>query len=109
MSLVGPRIIKQDTTFREAISPTDKIVLALRFLPTGDSYGIPQYLFKISIQYISALIPDVYQAIIDSLKENLQVRRKFIYIIREIARAAATDPDAPSVPCLSVSICCKLC
>nr|CAI5838589.1 unnamed protein product [Callosobruchus analis] len=65
LSLVGPRITKQDTTFCKAISPTDKVILTLRFLVTGGSF---RYLFDISKQS-SALIPNVCQAIIDSLKE----------------------------------------
>nr|CAI5826351.1 unnamed protein product [Callosobruchus analis] len=68
LSLVGPRITKRDPTFCKAISPTDKLILNLRFLVTRDSYGSFQYLFKISKQP-SAVIPDVYHAIIDSLKE----------------------------------------
>lgn len=83
LSLVEPKIRKQDTTFRKAILPADKLILTLRFLATGDSYASLQYLFKISKQSISALIPDVCKAIIDSLKKHCQVSCKiFICLVK---------------------------
>ena len=37
LSLVGPLITRQDTTFRQAISPGERLAITLRYLVTGDS------------------------------------------------------------------------
>lgn len=37
MSLIGPKIKKQNTAFRESISVKEMLALTLRFLATGDS------------------------------------------------------------------------
>ena len=55
-----PIISKQDTTFREAIPAKVRLAVTLRFLVTGDSYRSLHYLFKISSQIISRIIPEMF-------------------------------------------------
>jgi hypothetical protein len=74
------KIEKQDTVLRKAISAQDRLALTLRFLATGDSYSSLQYLFRISKQSISSIIPEVCQALADVLKENIKVNTNIIFI-----------------------------
>lgn len=69
INMIGPKISKMDTKFRTAVSVKERLAITLRFLATGDSYTSMQYLFKVSKQLISSIIPETCKAICDSLKE----------------------------------------
>ncbi|KAJ8912386.1 hypothetical protein NQ315_014754 [Exocentrus adspersus] len=64
---------------KEAISVQDRLAITLRYLASGDSFTSLQYLFRISKQSISQIIPEVSQAIIDGLKEYVKVSKQKIY------------------------------
>ena len=80
LNKIGKKVEKQDTVLRKAISAQDRLALTLRFLATGDSYSSLQYLFRISKQSISSIIPGVCQALADVLKENIKVNTNIIFI-----------------------------
>jgi len=80
INLVGHKIKKKDTHLRIAISVQDRLAVTIRFLATGDSYSSLQYLFKISKQSISFIIPEVCQALVQALKENIQVSDHVYFI-----------------------------
>ena len=77
---IGPKIYKQDTNMRKAIPVQERLAVTLRFLATGDSYHSLAYLFKISHQLISIIIPEVCLALNDALKEEVKVIRSRIII-----------------------------
>lgn len=74
LKLIEPKIMKQDTNYRTAISARERLALTLRFLATGDSYSSLMYLFKISKASISRIIPEVCDAIVEALRQYIQVR-----------------------------------
>jgi len=47
----------------------------LYFMATGNSYSTLQYFFRVSKASISTFIPEVYDAIYDSLGEFIQVSK----------------------------------
>lgn len=62
LSKIGPKIMKKDTTMRNAVSVDKRLAVTLRFLATGDCYTSLQYTFLISKQLISLIVPEVCQA-----------------------------------------------
>lgn len=73
LGIIGQKIGKRDTTFRDAIPVREKFAVTLRFLATGDSYQSLSYLFKISKSAISLFIPIVCDALIEALNEYIKV------------------------------------
>ena len=74
INLIGEKISKKDTGFRKAISVQELLALPLRFLASGDPYVSLQYLFKISKQVISCIVPELREALVEKLKDYISVR-----------------------------------
>lgn len=79
IQMVGHKIGKKDTNFRKAIPVRERLAIALRFLATGDSYASLGYLFKVSKSSVSWIVPEVCDALIDVLKENIKVSTNLNY------------------------------
>ena len=47
LTLVGPRIRKNDTNFKEAIPPAERLAITLRFLASGESQQSLAFLFRV--------------------------------------------------------------
>jgi hypothetical protein len=71
--LVGLAVQKKNTNFRHAIGVTECLAITLRFLATGDSYHSVTYLFKVSMQSVSLIIPHVCEALINALDADVKV------------------------------------
>jgi len=81
--LIGEKISKKDTAFRKAISVQERLALSLRFLASGDSYVSLQYLFKISKKAVSCIVPEVCEALVEKLKDYIQVRQILLFVVYE--------------------------
>jgi hypothetical protein len=56
INLVGPRISKEDTSFRKAIPVAERLAVTLRFLASGGSFTSLSCLLKMSKQSVSTII-----------------------------------------------------
>lgn len=72
---ISPIITKKDTRLREAIPAKVRLAITLRFLATGDSYQSLHFLFKVSNQVISAIVPEVCGAICEVLQDEIKVSK----------------------------------
>ncbi|XP_074041858.1 uncharacterized protein isoform X2 [Leptinotarsa decemlineata] len=70
---IPPVIRKADTNCSETIPPQERLALTLRFLATGDSYSSLMYLFKISKQAISKIVPEVCSALVNAIKDQVKM------------------------------------
>nr|CAI5828060.1 unnamed protein product [Callosobruchus analis] len=68
LNKVSPLIAKQNTRLRKVIPP--QVRLAITF---GDSFDSLYYLFKISPQLISEIVPEVCHALNEVLKEKIKI------------------------------------
>ncbi|XP_071512151.1 putative nuclease HARBI1 [Diadema antillarum] len=71
LTRIAPRITKQDTNFRHSLEPGLKLAITLRFLATGNSYKTLQYGFRVAHNTICEFIPQVCQAIIKELSDEV--------------------------------------
>lgn len=78
LHIVRPKIEKNNTYFRDAVPPEIRLAICLRYLATGDSFTSLMYLFRVSKQVISSMLPGVLTAIIEGLKEFVKVSVLFI-------------------------------
>ena len=75
---IGPDISKNDTKWRKAIPAKVRLAVTLRFIASGDSYQSLHYLFKISPQIISEIVPEVCNALIEALKHYVKVKDVYL-------------------------------
>jgi hypothetical protein len=79
LGIVEPMITKQNTRFRESVPAEIKLAITLRYLATGDSFMSLMYLFKVSKQFISSMLPGVLKAITESLQDYVKVNFLLLY------------------------------
>ncbi|XP_066258019.1 uncharacterized protein [Euwallacea similis] len=66
-------ISRNDTRFRKAVTAEERLAITLRYLATGDSYTSLQYLFNVSKQLISKIIPEVCRSLVKNLSQHVKV------------------------------------
>lgn len=73
INIIGPKVGKRDFGTQKAIPVEKRLAVTLSFLATGDTYSTLAHFFKISKPSISAIIPEVCEALIESLQEYVKV------------------------------------
>lgn len=73
LTIVTPKIRKQDTCMRDAITARDKLIITLRFLGAGDDYKSLEYAYRVSRQSISIFIPKVCDELVQLLRDYVKV------------------------------------
>lgn len=84
LALVLPKIQKLGTVLREPISPSVMLEVTLNFLATGSSYHTQQCCFRVSKAAISNFVPNVCDAIIESLQEFITVSLIILSLINSL-------------------------
>ena len=70
LALISSKITKQNTLMRPSIPAKSKLIVTLRFLASGESFTSLAYQSRISKQSICRFVPEVCDAIYDSLKDQ---------------------------------------
>ena len=68
LNLVGPLIQKRDTNFRKSIPPSERLMLTLRFLASGDSQRSLTYLFRMGKKTVSRILNETCEALVKVLQ-----------------------------------------
>ena len=63
LSMVGPCITRQDTNFRQAISPGERLAITMRYLVTGDSMQTISFTYRVGHSTISGIIDSTCEAL----------------------------------------------
>ncbi|KAI2647457.1 nuclease HARBI1 [Labeo rohita] len=71
LSKVGPRIARQDTSYRHAIEPAERLAICLRFLATGDSYRTIAFSYRVGVSTVAGIVGEVARAIWDALVQEV--------------------------------------
>ena len=70
LDIVGPRITKMHTRYREPVEPDLKLSLTLRHLASGNKYA-PMNGWRVPHNTISLVVEEVCNAIIDEYKDEV--------------------------------------
>uniref|UniRef100_A0A6P7FDT2 Nuclease HARBI1 n=1 Tax=Diabrotica virgifera virgifera TaxID=50390 RepID=A0A6P7FDT2_DIAVI len=67
LNKISADLTKQNTTFREAITPIEKLVVCLRFLSTGDSFRTIAFSYRLGHSTTQEIVGEVCKSIIKNL------------------------------------------
>ena len=67
LSLVGPHIEKQNIHLRESISPSERLVITLRYLASGDSQQSQSFNFRVGRSTVCEIIKSTCNGVWDAL------------------------------------------
>lgn len=70
LTLVGPLIAKKFCRSRKTISESERLLLTLRYLATGDSQQTHSFQFRIGKATISKILRETSEAIWSALKKD---------------------------------------
>ncbi|KAM5191432.1 uncharacterized protein ACMZJ9_013619 [Mantella aurantiaca] len=95
LGLVSEGIRRDDTNYRIAISPVERLVVTLRYLATGASYASLHFEFRLGKSTISYFVPDTCKKIWSALLSNymaMPTKEKW----REISNAFMEKTQFPN-------------
>nr|CAI5820371.1 unnamed protein product [Callosobruchus analis] len=73
LNLIAPKIQRQDTYMRDAISARVKLEITVLYISSGISYRLMFIFFRVSKASITKLIPEMCDAINRSLKDFIKI------------------------------------
>jgi len=73
---ITPRIEKRNTTMRDAIPPSQRLSITLRYLATGNTFEDLKFTSAVSPQSIGIIVMETCTALIHSLKDYIKVRKR---------------------------------
>ena len=71
LTWVGPRIQRQDASFRRCIPPVQRLAITLCYLATGDSSLALQYNLRVAYNTVSELVYETCEAIIAEMMADV--------------------------------------
>jgi hypothetical protein len=75
LCLIAPKIQRSDTMMREAVPARVKLEITLSFIASATNYRMLSIFFRISKASISKIVPEVCDAIYESLKQYIKVSK----------------------------------
>ena len=97
LAKVAPIINREDTQFRQAISPQERLAVTLRYLATGCSFTELHYSHRISLSSISHIIPETCEAVYNCIKEECLLTPKTSVEWQEISLTLQERWQFPNV------------
>ena len=87
LSLVVPYIQRQDTRFRQAIPPDERLAITLRYLVTGDSMQTISFSYRVGYSTVSGIIDSTCDALWNVLlPQCVHVKAHYSYMSRPTTR-----------------------
>lgn len=74
LGLVGPLIKRQDTRFRQEITPDERLAITLRYLVTGDSMQTISFSYRVGHSTVSGIIDSTCVALWNALQPQYMPR-----------------------------------
>ena len=68
LSEIGPSITRQNTNFRQAIPPGERLAITLHFLVTGDAMQTISFSYRVGLSTVAGIINNTCRAIWDLLQ-----------------------------------------
>ena len=78
LHLIGGKNLKQGHGVQENVSVQERLALT-----RGNSHVSLQYLFRISKQAISFIVPEVCDTLVEKLKDCIRVRQMLLFVVYE--------------------------
>jgi hypothetical protein len=75
LKMITSRIEKKDTTMRDAIPPSQRLSITLRYLATGNTFEDLKFTSAVSPQSTGIIVMETCTALIHSLKDCIKLKK----------------------------------